>query len=143
MIPRLHWWNVSKVKAVGPEFMDRVYLNRTEAELWPANITNAIYANLSDCSIDNVDNQDCAVRAADQVGPWIGRHQSLGTKPNSTVYQDSEVTRFLTSQGGPPDSSSWTVSSTIGSVFAKDLDHYWDWLVENSSLSIDIDLPLL
>ncbi|KAL6715399.1 hypothetical protein ACLMJK_006360 [Lecanora helva] len=142
MIPRLHWWNVSKEEAFGSEYEDRVYFNRTEAELWPAHITNAIYANISDCSLDNT-NQDCAVRAADVVGPWISRHQSLGTKPNITVFQGSEVTRFLTSQGGPPDNSSWTVTSTIGWVFADDLDHYWDWLVENSSLPLNINRPLL
>ena len=146
MIPRLHWWEVSNMDAFGPLYTDRLYLNRTEAELWPSNITNAIYADVSKCDeIDtgDTDPQDCAVGAAYVVGPWVSLHQSQGTKPNITIFQDSEVTRYLTSQGGPPDNSSYTVSSTIGSVFAKDLDHYWDWLVENSSLPLNIDRPLL
>ena len=143
MIPRLHWWEVSKMDAFGPLYTDRLYFNRTEAELWPRNITNAIYADVSRCSLIGTDPQDCAVGAADVVTPWVSLHQSQGTKPNITIFQDSEVTRYLTSQGGPPDNSSFTVSSTIGSVFAKDLDHYWDWLVENSSLPLNIDRPLL
>ena len=143
MIPRLHWWDVSKMDAFGPLYTDRVYFNRTEAELWPRNITNAIYANVSKCYLTGTDPQDCAVGAADVIGPWVSLHQSQGTKPNITIFQDSEVTRYLTSQGGPPDNSSFTVSSTVGSVFAKDLDHYWDWLVENSSLPLNIDRPLL
>ena len=143
MIPRLHWWEVSKTDAFGPLYKDRFYFNRTEAELWPENITNAIYANVSKCYETGTDDQDCAVGASDVVGQWVALHQSQGTKPNITVFQDSEVTRYLTSQGGPPDNSSFTVSSTIGSVFAKDLDHYWDWLVENSSLPLNIDRPLL
>ena len=143
MIPRLHWWDVSNMDAFGPLYTDRVYFNRTEDELWPKDITNAIYADVSKCSPISTDPQDCAVRAADVVGPWVSLHQSQGTKPNITIFQDSEVTRYLTSQGGPPDNSSFTVSSTIGSVFAKDLDHYWDWLVENSSLPSNIDRPLL
>ena len=138
MIPRLHWWDVSKVDAFGPTYTDRVYFNRTEAELWPVNITNAIFADAKECSVE-----DCAVEAANVVGPWIDLHQSQGTKPNITVFQNSEVARYLTSQGGPPDNSSWTVSSTVGYIFAKDLDHYWDWLVENSSLPENIDRPLL
>ena len=143
MIPRLGWWDMSKVKAFGPEYTDRVYFNRTEAELWPANITNEIYADLSGCSAVNTANQDCAGRAMDNVLPWVSQHQNQGTKLNITVFQDYEVTRYLTSQGGPPDNSSWMVSSTIGSTFAKDLNHYWDWLVENSSLSINVNRPLI
>ena len=141
MIPRLDWWDVSRVDAFGAEYHDRVYFNRTQDELWPANITNAIYANVSQCTVP--DNQDCAVRASDLVAPWIRRHQSFGTKPNITVFQDAEWTRYLTSQGGPPDNSSWTVSSTIGSIFGHDLNNYWDWLVENSSLPTNIHRPLL
>ena len=143
MIPRLHWWEVSKMDAFGPLYTDRLYFNRTEAELWPRNITNAIYADVSKCDAIGTDPQDCAVGAAGVVGPWVALHQSQGTKPNITIFQDSEVTRYLTSQGGPPDNSSFTVSSTISSIFAKDLDHYWDWLVENSSLPLNIDRPLL
>ena len=143
MIPRLHWWEVSNMDAFGPLYTDRVYFNRTEDELWPRNITNAIYADVSQCDAIGTDHQDCAVGAADVVTSWVALHQSQGTKPNITIFQDSEVTRYLTSQGGPPDNSSFTVSSTIGSVFAKDLDHYWDWLVENSSLPLNIDRPLL
>ena len=143
MIPRLHWWEVSQMDAFGSLYTDRVYFNHTEAELWPRNITNAIYADVSKCDVIGTDPQDCAVGAADVVGPWVSLHQSQGTKPNITIFQDSEVTRYLTSQGGPPDNSSFTVSSTIGSIFAKDLDHYWDWLVENSSLPLNIDRPLL
>ncbi len=143
MIPRLDWWDMSQVEAFGWEYKDRVYFNHTEAELWPGDITNAIYADVSWCSATNISNQDCAVRAIDVVGPWISLHQSQGTKPNITVFQDFEVTRYLTSQGGPPDNSSWTVSSTIGSVFAKDLNHYWDWQVENGSLPTSVSRPLL
>ena len=143
MIPRLDWWVVSQMDAFGPEYTDRVYFNRTEDELWPANISQAIFADPPECSSINSAYEDCAVAAADVVGPWISLHQSQGTKPNLTVFQDSEVTRYLTSQGGPPDNSSWTVSSTIGSIFAKDLDHYWDWLLENSSLPANIDRPLI
>ena len=143
MIPRLDWWDVSKVNAFGPEYTDRVYFNRTEAELWPVTITNAIYADLSMCISGDADPQDCAVGAAEVVGTWVSQHQSQGTEPNITVFQDSEVSRYLTAQGGPPDNSSFTVSSTAGSVFAKDFDHYWDWVVENSSLPMNIDRPLL
>ena len=143
IIPRLDWWDVPKAKAFGTEYTDRVYFNRTQDELWPANITNAIYANLSDCTqLDDL-VQDCAVIARDSVAPWISRHQSFGTKPNITIFENSEVTRYLTSQGGPPDNSSWTVSSTVGSVFARDLNNYWDWLVENSSLPMNIQRPLI
>ena len=143
MIPRLDWWDMSQVEAFGREYKDRVYFNRTEAELWPGDITNAIYPDVSWCSAMNTSNQDCAVRAIDVVGPWISLHQSQGTKPNITVFQDFEVTRYLTSQGGPPDNSSWTVSSTIGSIFAQDLNHYWDWQVENASLPTSISRPLI
>ena len=143
MIPRLDWWDMSQVEAFGREYKDRVYFNRTEAELWPGDITNAIYTDVSWCSARNTSKQDCAVRAIDVVGPWISRHQSQGTKPNITVFQDYEVTRYLTSQGGPPDNSSWTVSSTIGSILAKDLNHYWDWQVENGSLPNAVSRPLL
>ena len=143
MIPRLDWWNMSQVEAFGREYKDRVYFNRTEAELWPGDITNAIYPNVSWCSATNTSNQDCAVRARDIIGPWTYLHQSQGTKPNITVFQDSEVTRYLTSQGGPPDNSSWTVSSTVGSIFAKDLNHYWDWQIENASLPTSVTRPLL
>ena len=143
MIPRLDWWDVSQGNAFGPEYTDRVFFNRTEAELWPADISNEIYANLSQCSSIQTATEDCAVDAANIVGSWISLHQSQGTKPNITIFQDDEVTRYLTSQGGPPDNSSWTVSSTIGSIFAKDLDHYWDWLAENSTLPMSMDRPLL
>ena len=143
MIPRLDWWKVSMTNAFGPEYRDRLYFNRTEAELWPANITNAIYADLSACTPSSAPNQDCAVEAADFVGPWIYLHQSEGTSPNITVFQDSEVARYLTSQGGPPENSSRTVSSTVGSIFAKDLNHYWDWLAENSSLPTRVSRPML
>ena len=143
MIPRLDWWDMSQIEAFGREYKDRVYFNRTEAELWPGDITNAIYKDVNWCSATNASKQDCAVRAIDVVGPWISRHQSQGTKPNITVFQDSEVTRYLTSQGGPPDNSSWTVSSTIGSILAKDLNHYWDWQVENGSLPKSVSRPLL
>ena len=143
MIPRLDWWKVSETNAFGPEYRDRLYFNRTEVELWPANITNEIYANLSACTPYSAPNQDCAVEAADSVGPWITLHQSEGTSPNITVFQDFEVARYLTSQGGPPENSSWTVSSTVGSIFAEDLNHYWDWLAENSSLPTRVSRPLL
>ena len=143
MIPRLDWWEVSRADAFGLQYNDRVFFNRTEAELWPANITNAIYANVSLCDSVVTASEDCAVSAVGVVGPWIGLHQSQGTKPNITVFQELEVTRYLTSQGGPPDNLSWTVSSTVGSVFTKDLDHYWDWLAENSSLPTNVARPLL
>ena len=143
MIPRLDWWDVSRAKAFGSEYNDRVYLNHTEAELWPVNITNAVYGNLSLCTPIDTVSDDCAVKAVDVVGPWLHIHQSQGSKPNITVFQDGEVTRFLTSQGGPPDNSSWTVSSAVGSIFARDLNHYWDWLTENSSLPNNIDRPLI
>ena len=143
MIPRLDWWDMSQVQAFGREYNDRVYFNHTEAELWPGDITNAIYADVNWCSAANISKQDCAVRAIDIVGPWISRHQSEGTKPNITVFQDSEVSRYLTSQGGPPDNSSRTVSSTIPSILAKDLNHYWDWQVENGSLPTSVSRPLL
>lgn len=143
MIPRLDLWHMSQVEAFGREYKDRIYFNHTEAELWPGDITNAIYADVNWCNATNISKQDCAVRAIDVVGPWISRHQSEGTKPNITVFQDSEVTRYLTSQGGPPDNSSWTVSSTIGSVWAKDLNHYWNWQVENGSLPTSVSRPSL
>ena len=143
MIPRLDWWDVPQAKAFGPDYIDRLYFNRTKEELWPAEITNAIYANVSDCSATNLVNQDCAVRAMDSTWAWVSNHQVRGTKPNVTVLQDTEVIRFLTSEGGPPDNSSWTVTSTVGSIFALDLDHYWDWLVENSTLPTNINRPLL
>ena len=143
MIPRLDWWEVPQAKAFGNEYKDRVYFNRTEDELWPQNITNAIYADTRSCSAGNVRNQDCAVRAMDPVKNWIADHQDQGTKPNITIFQDSEITRYLTSQGGPPDTSSWTVTSTANSIFARDLVHYWDWLVENTTLPTNIARPLL
>ena len=141
MIPRLRWWDVPKIKAFGPDYTDRLFFNRTKEELWPAEITNAIYADISKCG--PINNQDCAVRAMDAVGTWAFMHQKQGTKPNITIFQDNEVARFLTSEGGPPDVSSWTVTSTVGSIFARDLNHYWDWLVENSTLPTNIKRPLL
>ena len=144
MIPRLSWWDVPKIEAFGPHYSDRLFFNRTKEELWPAEISNTIYADIERCDlIDNPDNLDCAVRARDAVGQWTAMHQNQGTKPNITMFQDYEVARFLTCEGGPPDVSSWTVTSTIGSVFAQDLNHYWDWLVENSTLPIKIERPLL
>lgn len=103
MIPRLDWWDMSQVEAFGREYKDRVYFNRTEAELWPGDITNSMYTDVSWCSVANISNQDCAVRAIDVFGPWVYLIQSQGTKPNITVFQNFEVTRYLTSQGGPPD----------------------------------------
>lgn len=143
MIPRLDWWEVPQAKAFGREYKDRVYFNRTEDDLWPKDITNAIYANISSCSVGNLVRQGCAVRAMDSVGTWIHDHQDQGTKPNITIFQDSEITRYLTSQGGPPDNSSWTVTSTANSIFARDLVHYWDWLVENTTLPTNIARPLI
>ena len=143
LIPRLDWWDVSTEDAFGPQYKDRLYFNRTEAELWPSDITNDIYADLGKCDGSITNYQDCAVGAADVVGPWVSLHQSQGSKPNITVFQDGEVVRYLTSEGGPPENSSWTVASTVGSVFAKDLDHYWDWVFENSSLPTNINQPLL
>ncbi len=143
IIPRLSWWDVPREKAFGPTYDDRIYFNRTESELWPAEITNDIYATVSQCSASNTRNQDCAVRAMDIVLPWVTMHQNQGTKPNITVFQDFEVTRYLSSRGGPPDFSSWTVTSTVPSIFARDLIHYWDWLVENSTLPTDFTRPLL
>ena len=144
MIPRLDWWEVSQAKAFGTEYKDRVYFNRTEDDLWPEDISNAIYADTTICSAGNVnDDQDCAVRAMDPVGNWIRDHQNQGTKPNITIFQDSEITRYLTSQGGPPDNSSWTVTSTVNSIFGRDLVHYWDWLIENSTLPTNIARPLI
>ncbi|KAL8950493.1 MAG: hypothetical protein Q9222_003482 [Ikaeria aurantiellina] len=140
MIPRLDWWKVSQEKAFGAEYVDRVYFNRTDEELWPQTIDNSIFADLSNCGYTS--NQDCAIRAIDIVSNWMRNHQSQGTKPNITINQDLEVSRYLTSQGGPPDSSSWTVSSTIPYAFARDLSHYWAWLAENSSLPSRIDRPL-
>ncbi|KAL8823045.1 MAG: hypothetical protein Q9191_006232 [Dirinaria sp. TL-2023a] len=143
MIPRLDWWDVPQTKAFGNEYKDRVYFNRTEDELWPQDITNTIYANTTSCRPVNFDNQDCAVRAMDSVGSWITDHQDQGTKPNITIFQDSEIIRYLTSQGGPPDNSSWTVTSTASSIFARDLVHYWEWLVENTTLPTKIARPLI
>ena len=142
MIPRLNWWDVSRAKAFGTEYTDRLYFNRTEKELWPAEISNAIFADQTECTSGSND-QDCAVSAMDVVRAWTVLHQNQGTKPNLTVFQDSEVTRILTSEAGPPDDSSWTVTSTVGSVFTRDLNHYWDWLVENSTLPMNIRRPLL
>ena len=56
MIPRLDWWDMSQVEAFGQEFKDRVYFNCTEAELWPGDITNAIYPDMSWCSATNTSN---------------------------------------------------------------------------------------
>lgn len=72
IIPRLDWWDVRQVDAFGNQYRDRVYFNRTEEELWPVNISNAIYANNPEdtCSAVNP-NDDCAVRAMDSVGAWI------------------------------------------------------------------------
>ncbi|KAL8785700.1 MAG: hypothetical protein Q9195_008523 [Heterodermia aff. obscurata] len=142
MIPRLSWWDVPKIKAFGPDYTDMLFFNRTEEELWPAEITNSLYADISRCGPAEI-NQDCAIAAMDVVKDWTEMHQNQGTKPNITIFQDYEVTRFLTSEGGPPDNSSWTVTSTVGSIFARDLNHYWDWLVENSTLPTNIKRPLL
>ena len=143
MIPRLSWWDVSRAKAFGSTFHDRIYLNRTEHELWPTEITNDIYADLDKCKLSQSINEDCAVKAMDIVGPWVSRHQNQGTKPNITIFQEGEVMRYLTSKGGPPDDSSWTVTSTVPFFLARDLIHYWDWLVENSTLPTNLGRPLL
>ncbi|KAL8821185.1 MAG: hypothetical protein Q9191_007362 [Dirinaria sp. TL-2023a] len=142
MIPRLDWWDVLQANAFGKEYKDRVYFNRTGDELWPKDITNAIYANTSLCSPASI-GRDCAVSAMDSVVLWMRDHQNQGTKPNITIFQDSEITRYLTSQGGPPDNSSWTVTSTVNSIFGRDLVHYWDWLVENATLPKTITRPLI
>ncbi|KAI4246248.1 MAG: hypothetical protein L6R42_009961, partial [Xanthoria sp. 1 TBL-2021] len=123
---------------------DTVFFNRTADELWPADITNAIYADLADCTVAfQTDEIYCAARALQSVLSWTGMRQNQGTPPNITIFEDDQISRFLTSEGGPPDNSSWTVTSTVGSIFATDLAHYWDWLAQNTTLPTKISRPLL
>ena len=130
-----------QTQAFGSEYIDRVYLNRTAEELWPQNIDNAIYTSHTCIANDNW--QDCAVRAMDVLSVWISSHQMQGTAPNISNFQDSEVTRYLTSEGGPPDNSSWTVASTVGANFGRTLVHYWDWILENTTLPAKVNRPLI
>ena len=146
MIPRLKWWDVPHSTAFGQDYTDRVYVNYTQQQLWPADITNAMYGNISECSLTSVWLNSCAIRALDPLNGldgWVYKHQAVGRPPNMTVTQDGEISRYLTSQGGPPDQSSWTVASTIGFRFANDIEHYWNWELENSALTSVINRPLI
>ena len=107
MIPRLGWWDVSRLNAFGPYYTDRVYFNHTQEELWPVNITNAIFPDVGRCSDFNNATEYCVVAGAAVIGLWIGLQQNQGSKPNITIFHDGEVARYLTFQGGPPDTSSW------------------------------------
>ncbi|KAL8849786.1 MAG: hypothetical protein Q9221_005269 [Calogaya cf. arnoldii] len=144
MIPRLAWWDVPTPTAFGTEYTDTVFFNRTADELWPMDITNAIYANLTDCTIAwQTDEKYCSSRAHEPVLKWTAMRQNQGTPPNITIFEGDQISRFLTSEGGPPDNSSWTVTSTVGSIFATDLAHFWDWLAQNTTLPANISRPLL
>lgn len=130
--------------AFGTEYTDTVFFNRTADELWPADITNAIYADLTDCTVAfQTDEIYCAAKALQPVISWTGMRQNQGTPPNITIFEDDQISRFLTSECGPPDKSSWTVTSTVGSIVATDLAHYWDWLAQNTTLPTNISQPLL
>ncbi|KAL9609350.1 MAG: hypothetical protein Q9167_005875 [Letrouitia subvulpina] len=142
MIPRLDWWDVPTQQAFG-EFNDRLYLNRTYKELWPAEITNSIYADTSGCDDSQTLNSNCALSATSVILPWIHEHQSQGLKPNITVPQQGEVIRYLTSQSGPPDTSGWTIASTVPYQLTRDLGQYWEWLVENATLPGHFKRPLI
>ncbi|KAI4162148.1 MAG: hypothetical protein LQ342_004166 [Letrouitia transgressa] len=142
MIPRLDWWNVPTQQAFG-DINDRLYLNRTYKELWPADITTGMYANTSGCDNSQSLNSNCALSAMSVILPWTHDHQSQGLKPNITVSQRSEVIRYLTSQSGPPDTSGWTITSTVPYQLAQDLGRYWEWLVENATLPGHIKRPLI
>lgn len=143
MIPRLNWWDVTPKTALGGRFNDRLFFNRTETQLWPQNVTQEIYAKSDYCDGRDMTYEDCAIRAWDIVRQWAGTNQREGSKPNITVYQDIEVSRMLTSVGGPPDQSSWTVTSTVGSEFTRDLIHYWTWLEEKSDILKIINRPVI
>ena len=142
MIPRLDWWDVPNQTAFG-DVPERIYVNRTAAELWPADITTDLYSKEPDCSNDR-SNNNCALSALDAVNKWVGAHQNQGLKPNITLTQDGGVSRFLSSSSGPANGTSWTVASTIGMQQARDLGSFWEWVVENnSSLATDVSRPLI
>ena len=142
MIPQLDWWDVPKPQVFG-DIPERPYMNFTAAQLWVPDITNDLYNQEVDCPNDK-NNQDCPTPALDLVGGWVAQHQNQGLQPNITVAQDGGVTRYLTSVGGPYDESSWTVTSTIGWRFARDLGSFWEWMVErNTSLAQNISRPLI
>ena len=142
MIPQLDWYEVPRKEVLGA-IPYRIYLNQTTKNLWPADITNGIYDSRINCT-QNPDNQDCAVAAVGIVKNWVEQHQNQGLQPNLTITQDGAVTRFLTSVGGPPDSSSWTIASTVGYQFARDLGSLWEWMVQsNASLATNISRPLI
>ena len=146
MIPQLKWWDVSYSIAFGQDYTDRVYLNYTSQELWPADITNTMYGNISECSPTSPWLNSCAIRALDPLSGfdgWVYKRQAVGRPPNMTITQDGEISRYLTSQGGPPDQSSWTVASTVGFRFANDIEHYWNWELQNSALTTIINRPLI
>ena len=122
---------------------ERIYFNHTAKDLWPADITNDLYNKDADC-VKDMTQQDCAVAAVDIVRSWVSQHQNQGLKPNLTITQDGGVTRFLTSVGGPYDNNSWTVASTVGYQFARDLGSFWEWMVQrNSRLARNISRPLI
>lgn len=144
MIPQLKWWDVSQSTAFGQDYTDRVYLNYTPQELWPADITNTMYGNISECSRTSPWLNFCAFRALDPLSGfdgWVYKCQAVARPPNMTVTQDGEISRNLTSQGAAPDQSSWTVGSTIGFRFANDIEHYWNWELQTSALTTTINRP--
>lgn len=142
MIPQLDWWDVPAAQVFG-DIPERPYMNYTAAELWVPDITSDLYNQGVDCANDT-NNQDCPTPALDLVGGWVSLHQNQSVPPNITVAQEGGVTRYLTSVGGPADESSWTVTSTIGWRFARDLGSFWEWMMErNTSLAQNISRPLI
>ena len=51
--------------------------------------------------------------------------------------------RYLTSMGGPPEVSSWTVTSRVSYQVARDLGEFWEWQMLNATLPQNFDRPLL
>ena len=143
MIPRLDWWYLPKQNAFG-KFDHRLYWNGTYSDLWPSNITPDIYANqTATCAIDPVNNPNCFFSAFGIILPWINEHEMENLEPNITVPQLGQVVRYLTSEGGTREKSSWTATSTVPYQIARDLGEYWEWLMWNATLLASFDRPLL
>ncbi|KAL8703301.1 MAG: hypothetical protein Q9201_003515 [Fulgogasparrea decipioides] len=145
IIPRLDWWTVPMDMAFGTDYTERVYLNHSKAELWPANITKAIYGDTNQCNPNGTGNyyDYCPVRAMNVVFPLIEIYGIQATPPNIIISEDSKIGRFLTSKDDPSSDSGWTVTSTAGSMFARDFHSYLTWLADNSSILANIKHPLL
>ncbi|KAL8720985.1 MAG: hypothetical protein Q9181_007802, partial [Wetmoreana brouardii] len=144
MIPRPDWWTVPMDVALGTNYNERVYFNHSKAELWPADITKAIYGDTSQCNPNGTDDyyNNCPVGAMNIVLSWMETHE-FQTPSNITISEDSKMARLLTSEDDPSSDSGWTVTSTAGSMFARDFHSYLAWLADDSSILANVKHPLL